>query len=445
MGKAMHKRILLLGTTGIKKANIAHNVKKVMEEEHSHIIKIIDFEKDYFKESTHYRSMSHFLNSERYIQDQIWNDAWKNLSKYLENSHDNTPIMLILHGVYVNPGYGVRSFLDFNDVCSTFQPSLIITLIDDIFNMWWRTFSYADGDKNQGQPTFEQLLMARRAEIIVGDLIAHQNSLEKPARHIVCSVNHPISIIIKIILVNAGIVYLSFPISEPRRLFKAGDRSFIDAINRLHNMASNRANNKVVYISPLAIDELPLCVSASIKIIEKEKEKEKISLDEKLDKANRDTEYKKLDNLEFHFEKKMRWPISELWHDKRIMYQNIPELPDKINIPVIQLENICGIIKTDIGWRDYKLIDQADALAIFCPIPPGRGDVTRGVMAEWQKAAVKALPCYVFQNPDWDPEKKTDTYTDDPGSMGTQPINCISKRVENVEELFERCENIIER
>ena len=39
--------------------------------------------------------------------------------------------------------------------------------------------SNANGDINKGRPTIEQLLMARRNETTIGDLLAFQNSLEK--------------------------------------------------------------------------------------------------------------------------------------------------------------------------------------------------------------------------------------------------------------------------
>ena len=392
----MHQRILLLGTTGIKKKSIAENVKNVLNSDYGHNIQIIDFEKEYFKKTNDYRNMSGFLTIEKNWQHLIWNDAWKMFSADLEGELKNTPIILILHGAYVNEGYGVRSFIDFNYICKDFQPSLIVTLIDDIYNMWWRTEAHADGDNIKGRPSIEQLLMARRTEITIGDLIAYQNSLTKPARHIVCSVNHPVGNILKLVLFNAKVAYLSFPISEPRKLSRNGDNSFIDAINCFHNSALNRNSNKVIYISPLAIDELPLCTVANPVIQNIEQEKNEIEKAFSLDKERKKEELKKLANSEkstIVFDRSKRWPLSDLWKNSDLLCDNAPKVPTTIEIPASQLHNICGIIKTDIGWRDYKLVDQADALSIFCPIPPGREEVTRGVMGEWQKAMAKSTPC----------------------------------------------------
>ncbi len=389
--------------------------------------------------------MPSFLTTTRSSQHQIWNDAWKNFSTNLiQNSKFNGITILILHGVYVSARYGVRSFIDFNSICKEYNPTLIITLLDDIYNLFSRTESHASGDKNLGRPTFEQLLMARRNETLVGDLIAYQNSLTQPARHVICSVNHPIKTLLDLIIFDAKIVYLAFPISEPRRMSEKNDNSFIESINNLHNLISERNTNHLVYLSPLAIDELPLCFEAMPTIQEYEGRKKTIKTDDMLDDETKKERLTDLDSLVISFNKNSRWNLSDLWNDCELICDNTPIIPEEIEIPVSQLVDIHGIIKTDIGWRDYKLVEQADVLALFCPVPPNRDDVTRGVMGEWQEAATNSKACYVYQEADWDLNKRIEALTSDAGSMGSQPINNVSQQVDTVEELLTRCEKKLE-
>ena len=85
-------------------------------------------------------------------------------------------------------GITARWILDVNEVAS-FRPHLIVTLIADVYDMWWRTESRAAGEAWKGRPTLEQLLLARRFEVAIGDQLALASATNP--RHIVLAVGHP--------------------------------------------------------------------------------------------------------------------------------------------------------------------------------------------------------------------------------------------------------------
>lgn len=408
----MHRRVLILGTTGLEKHKVATNVRDRIKDLHQHEYQIIDFERDCFKVSGLYKEWSSYLSQTERVQHQIWNDAWKSCATtFGSNPATDTPTILLLHSVCVRENYGIRSILDINDVCHDFQPTLVINLIDDIYKMWWRTEGRAKGELFKGRPTFEQLLLARRAEMLFGDLLSNQRSLKRPARHVVCSVNHPSEVLVNIILHDSKVVYLSFPISAARELLEEDDATLANAINDLHNRALDQmqSSSAQVFISPLAIDELPFQKAAIIALENSEKE--------------------------FEFDMVSRWPLKELWNDAGLLGTSEP-IPR--TIPVDQLKHTHGLILTDVGWRDYKLVSQSDALAIFCPIAPNRKDVSRGVRGEWQKASEESIRCYVYQKKAWDKSKALNKLLET-GSMGSNTIVSTSHRVGTIEELFTKC------
>ena len=167
------------------------------------------------------------------------------------------------------------------------------------------------------------------------------------------------------------------------------------------------AQPKRVYISPLSIDELPLR-----DIIEPEKE-----------------------NLEFD-PNQLRWPLQELWGNAELLCET-PPTPQPI--PRSQLAEIAGILETDVGWRDFRLVRQASSLGVYCPKPPNRDRFSRGVEAEI-RAAVEGVDkrIYIWQNPDWDPQNVVGHTIGTPGSMGMDVLQRQAQRAESVGELVTR-------
>lgn len=430
------KRVLLLGTCGIGKKGVADRIKKWGEDHHSQDIRIVDFEHEYLVDEIQkpYRS---FLNEARPVEQfEQWRKGWRAFSKsqgiqeFVDKRRDqpDTPELLLLHGSIVNGNYGVRAVYDVKGIAA-YQPDLIISLIDDVYDTWWRTQLKAKGHPLSGRPTMEQLLLARRVEQLVGDQIA--NHLPQPPRHVVLSVHHPIECAVRLILGQPRIVYMAFPISEPRRMLCAdsseeGTTRGIDKVNDFHCQAFSFQKDypEVVFISPIAIDELPFSKIVN-GVMEGEKTQESGVRDEFREKAFRRDD--------------LRWPTSEYWKEDAVL---CPGRPEPTLVPVRQVADAAGMIRTDVVWRDYRLVLQADSLAVFNPVMNNRGALSGGVQNELEFASLTDKRIYAYQDEEEDKGKDDEQgffkkeFIREDSSMGASPMTSNIELCESVQELL---------
>ena len=421
----VHERIIFLGPTGVSKATALEKIRTAAHEQLGRNLKIIDFEKDLMVKTKLFNNWPGFLRGDISFQVSVWHQAWELLKERLGSENGvETPTILSMHAAYVRGDEGVRSVMDLARICSDFKPTLIVTLIDDVYSMWWRTEDRAEGESHRGRPTLEQLIIARRSEVTLGDLISCQSILTETPRHIILSVHHPVDVFLELIYFDAEICYLSFPISAPRDLLKDNnDPSFCEAINQFHQKVlrefRSRIRPKPVFISPLAIDELPLS--------------------DAINDAVKTTNDAEAEEAEVTFDPAVkRWQVSQLWGEDEPTVSDIP--PPCLPIPLRQAKDVTGLIRTDVGWRDYKLVRQARSLGVFCPKAPNREKLSRGVEAEIlaaiQSGGDKGI--YIWQNPDWDPLGLVFNLAGNPGSMDEDAIQTATTLVEDVDELVRR-------
>jgi hypothetical protein len=143
------------------------------------------------------------------------------------------------------------------------------------------------------------------------------------------------------------------------------------------------------------------------------------------------------ESKDFEFDPdKHRWPVRDLWGDAELLTDSPPV---RSRIPLKQAQDVAGLIGTDVGWRDFKLVRQSRSLGVLCPKPPNRKRLSRGVEAE-MRAAIEGADTniYVWQKRDWDPEKVLASVIGTPGSMGTDPLQQRTKIVDTMEELVDR-------
>lgn len=403
----LHERILLLGPTGVEKAATAGRLSAFLKESHGHEIRYIDFERDFLEPTSRTygeRSFAGFLSQDVERQSAIWKAAWDKCAACLQSQIT----ILGVHATYVSGMVGLRCPVNFPAVCRDFNPTLVVTLIDDIQSMWRRTEkrALAHAGDIRVRPTLEQLLSARRSEQILGDMFL--THLGSGARHLLFAGGNTLVALANIIVFDAKETYLSFPISAPREMLAKGDGSFISLLNKFHRLALEEMSRDHgrAFITPLAIDELPFVMKWQANPTEP-------------------VRYSSATD---------RWCQTDLWGSEEAMAS--PLLADEFEIPAAQIENAVGIIRTDVGWRDRRLVAQAASLAICCPKDPADDRITRGVSSEIDTATAAQIPCYFWQEPTWDQNKFVEKRFPPPGSMGAGAAEALVRQAESLEALI---------
>jgi hypothetical protein len=401
----LHKRILLLGPTGVDKAEAAKRLGSRLKASLGHEFKYIDFEKEYLKQHLNVKNWTIFLAQDIAQQATTWRRGWEDLKKGL----DGETTILALHATYISGPLGLRSPVHLPSICDDFKPTLIVTLIDDVYQMWSRTEARAAGQEIKGRPSFEQLVAARRAEQLLGDLILSHTG-NSNARHILCAAANNLDALINLIVFDAPVTYLSFPISAPREMSTNGDNSFVEIINDAHRRAAVRMteDRDRAFITPLSIDELPLVFKAS-------------NADQNVNEIIFDCENE-------------RWNLVGLWGNTGLSI--LPSLTGPQNYPKVQVEMALGALRTDVGWRDRRLVLQSSSLAIVCPKPPFESRITRGVNEEIQTAVPLGIMCNIWQNPLWDIDDFVGKNFPPAGSMGIGQTQAVVHKVKTLDELI---------
>ena len=199
-----HRRILLLGPTGVNKRLAIDRLRAHVRQILGHSIIFVDFENDYLKKHMTVKNWMTFVAQDIVQQSSIWLRAWEDF----KNNLSNEIMILGLHATYVSGVLGLRCPINIPRVCDDFRPTLIISLIDDVYNMWHRTEARAEGRDSKGRPSFEQLLVARRAEQLLGDLISSHSPMPAP-RHILCAAGNTLDALANLIIFDAAASYLS--------------------------------------------------------------------------------------------------------------------------------------------------------------------------------------------------------------------------------------------
>jgi hypothetical protein len=414
---------------------------------------VVDFEKDYIR-GKRCVSIQTFLKHSPDQQYRIWRDAWGELQKAHDLEGLDEPILLLIHGAIVRGAYGVRAAYDLEKV-RDFKPDLVITLIDNVYDLWWRTESRAGGSPWMGRPTLEQLLTARRTEQLVGDQIA--NHLEPPVRHVLLSVHHPCESAARFILGDPPIIYMAFPISEPRRMLRSDprNRTGVALVDALHTaaFALQRREPEIVFVSPLTIDERPLsdlldskdalgeCLVGEagtpggeprpLREILSPESFERVlagTLDEEAEKAS--------PALRFDREG-CRWSTDAIGAPETLLTPGPPADDDRKPIPLTRIWDAAGTIRTDVAWRDSRLVLQADALAVFCPVMNNAGKLARGVQFEMGEASHLDIPMSLYQDPTQD-QGAFEAWFGTPGSMGMTLVQEQIHQCDSLEQMLRR-------
>lgn len=421
------KRILFLGVTGVDKRQALSRLAGWHKENQDQDCDQIDFEHDCLFDTRLGGNLHEtFLDSGFTLQVDRWQAAWSRfMPDHKPNGKSVNHTFLAVHGCYIRGHYGARVVLNPVSVAA-FQPDLIVTLIADVYDLWWNTEIRAGGQAWRGRPTLEQLILGRRQETVVGDQIAAACQTGGHAvRHLMLSVGHPCDTLGNVINArHPHVVYLSFPISEPRRMSERGDLSGTEAVSSFIKKAYKYQTSvrTLAFICPLGIDELPLVFALPDQYTT-------------ADLVLRPTEEEDQKNkIEFNRDDK-RWNMNAFWPENVRL-----ALPSR-SLGYVCKNQLCvaaGNIWTDVTWRDYRLVGQSDCVAAFNPVFNKRDRMAGGVRQEIAFATANGKPVYIFQDPVHDPKDVVGKYLRDleESTMGTAPTGNLITRVNSEDELL---------
>jgi len=395
----MARRVLLLGTTGVAKDVVVERLREELHHSaHADHFEARDFERDYVLPG--FDDLPDFLDSDEPRQREGVRSAWERLR--IEFPPDRTDdLVLSMHGVLVRELYGVRSLVNIDEI-RAFEPTQVITVIDDVYLKWWKTEARAGGLGYIGRPTLLQLLDGRHAEMLIGDLICRNTDPHgpRPLMNWLMAARHPACLVARLVFGDPNElvpIYLSFPISEPRRMQAAdGDQSGIEQVNQFLREATDfeRSHQRVVNFCPLSIDELPMLNVA------------RLDLDESALVPFRPGE--------------QRWNVTSYYGAaETLMAEDLPEEIPLVNGQVIEC---IGMVGGDVAVRDYRLVAQCRRLVVFNPVFNGR--LSSGVDNEIRYAMNLRKPIHIFQDPKHDPDDLARQHLIGAvGALGSRPLS----------------------
>lgn len=379
---ANNKVFLFFGTTGTEKKEALSRLANWAQAQGRTEPLQIDFEGRI--EELHYGPglLYQYLDQSNVShQRRDWRDVFDRISSEVEQERQGRDVYVAMHGALIRKDYGVRSAIAFEKV-ALLKPDAIVTLIDDVFINWHHTEQrVATGQYQKGRPTLSQLLIGRRHEILISDLIVNflEDKFGRPHRpHYVLALRHSVETLGRLLYSkNPKRVYVSFPISTARKRQQQGDSKAMNQVNDLLQEAlefQKRRKNLVLFL-PVTMDEMLIKDLADATSSEP---------------AEGDTVELTLSH---------RWPIPEVLGPT---LRNEVTLPMSIKLPAQQVMTIAGLIHDEIRTHDFRMIDQSQKVLVlsqYC-----EKERSTGVSAEISYAVTSLTKVEAYQVPDWVPD-----------------------------------------
>jgi len=384
-------RVLFLGQTGISKrscverlarhcllaSGFSGDLENIRAMEHLRVFHL----EDYIGKLSagDYISYLDQFNTKR--QQDIWAQAWDAVSAEI-SSGQPTHIFITLHATYFrkNRFFTVASI----DRLRNFNPDVIVTLIDDVYECWHR-IQVRESEQPRGTNLrLRDVLLWRTVEIMMGDFLVHGAGIQ----HYELATKHPAEMVRRLIFEPARKrVYASFPITSTRQ---------DDAIREEIDSFRGRLHEQFTVFDPLTIDERILLLAL------------------KAHKERKDQGGSVVLGLEDRWSP---WFSSDLEPMAEPYDANYP-----LSVPVDQIEEVGEDIDRQIESRDYRLIDSVQAVAAFRPNFGGHH--SRGVNSELLYASQSAgIPVHLS----WDEQED--------GIYGDSPFSVVGTRHSNVSDL----------
>jgi len=381
----MPMRIILAGTSGLRKREIAEQFAKTISrqisasgDEANGAVRIL-----YPEQQIH---MATFLERQTRAQAvQIsgsYNSVFENSSRKALRAAK--VILAPLHFSFVHydraftplswppivDGKTPSILLDF---LRRFRPDYIINLVDDIHHVQQRIRS----DKGFYELRLRELLKWREFELSIADYCANaiikrkwpdsNLTTDRFERSPIFPIHHSADVLYRYIFEpHLPRVYVSFPISRVRREVNEKRRSErVAEINHVVEMMSDH----FAAFNPLTIDEMPLNFLYRQALERSEVDGSPLS-------------------DEIPFPSQLRWSTpgnDKLITDPRV---DIPALKmsDLRDVSSVSDQEKRSIIGRQVEARDYRLIDQSDCVVIYRPTSPPDYNWSRGTRMEYNHA-----------------------------------------------------------
>jgi hypothetical protein len=420
-------RIILSGHTGLEKQKIIANIAAQLPQ---------GYRVRHFSAEGGLNPKT--LIPSRDLMDQWWESFDKHVVQPWDGGDEKTLSVITMHACWqvqshffsplISPHR--EPLIDF--LRARYKPDFIITLIDDIYRC---QHVIANRDENGEIRGFSfslaELLRWRNVEIILSDMLAMAvcdralSELYPYARSPVIAVNHPVRTLLRYCYEpTLPRVYLSYPISAPRKALDSGDPSPVAETNHFRTYFSR----ELTAFDPVTIDERPLSLllqKSRRGIAEKLREILKARTEALCRKVSADLGTDEKQTIVTDFTSELDTLITEALEDRYLQLSTADrwprpgEDPDslkgeaQIDFKWLSMQQIGGIaseidkrqseIDRQIRFRDYRLIDQADCVVIYRPNYGGRADWSGGTSAEARRALFEVKkPLFVITDPSAD-------------------------------------------
>ena len=352
-------RAILAGTTGTRKGKVLNKIEAYLRDrwqEFGDTVMTSELQDEIRPTTPEY--VTFLKKTSREDQRRDWREAW---DRFLEKKQTPSPQYVFL-ALHLTNRCRERTFslIDWNRL-RDFKPDVLITLIEDIYDIWNRI---KQGEERLPTPTYMRLnevMEWRQDEMMIADLIAHSLGI----KNYVVPVKHPSDMLMNLLFREKRKlrIYAAFPVTDTR--FEEAARSEIDRYRE------TLQRNFIVF-DPLTIDEMILQFLAKQA---RERDKDEVIIKKE----------------------GMRWPMpwQSLVETEKDEYPIQIPLSELLEVAVFQPPTEHTEGGRGIKPRDLRFIDQSEALTAYRPYY--KGIRSGGVMTEIAYASdSRGEPAYVL-------------------------------------------------
>ncbi len=300
-------------------------------------------------------------------QEKDWSSGFEDLqAQLLEDKSKNR--LISMHAVFYRSG---KYFSPINwKLLKKFSPDLLITFIDDVYDIWWRLYKRHQDLAPSGSFRFLEIMNWRSIEVMMADNIAKNLFSNRTIPHYVVAIKHPVNMLLNLILrPEAMRVYASYPISRTRD----------DPVKRAEiDCHRNNLHENFVVFDPVSIDERVL-----------------ISIYKKWEEQSGSRE-KRLRPQRLTLRRSDRWTVPSEKCSLPLLAEGVEYPPEIKGIDPEQIRELKDHLEVDnqIVWRDLRYVDQAHCVGAY---RPNYGGLTvGGVAGEMSYANATKIQVYQF-------------------------------------------------